>query len=121
LKAIVAAAVLAAGLMSSGAALAAANGQQVYSDNCVACHQAAGEGRPPVFPSLKGDAVVKGPKAALIATVVNGRNAMPAWGGVLNNDQVAAVLTYVRGAWGNKAPAVTTAEVAAVKAGKPVR
>jgi mono/diheme cytochrome c family protein len=79
LKGVFAAAALAAGLMISGAAAAAANGQQVYSENCVACHQATGEGRPPVFPALKGDANVTGAKAPLIATVLNGKGAMPPW------------------------------------------
>ncbi len=39
---------------------------------------------------------------------------MPAWKGTLTNDDIAAVLTYVRSSWGNKASPVTTAQVSAV-------
>jgi mono/diheme cytochrome c family protein len=39
---------------------------------------------------------------------------MPAWKGTLTNDDIANVLTYVRSSWGNKASAVTTAQVSAV-------
>jgi mono/diheme cytochrome c family protein len=39
---------------------------------------------------------------------------MPAWKGTLTNDDIANVLTYVRSAWGNKASAVTAAQVSAV-------
>ena len=40
---------------------------------------------------------------------------MPAWKGNMTPAQIADVLTYIRSAWGNKASAVTTAEVAADK------
>jgi len=107
-------------LTAAGAASAAANGQQVYANNCAACHQPTGEGRPPVFPALKGDKTAVGPKAAVLAVVLNGRGAMPAWKTALTDEEVAAVVTYVRNAWGNKAPAVTTADVTAAKSGKPL-
>jgi cytochrome c oxidase subunit 2 len=118
LRRIIAAAGLAAGLAAAGAAAAATNGQQVYAENCAVCHQATGEGRPPTFPPLKGDAVATGPKAGVLAVVLNGRKAMPPWKYELTDDEIAAVVSYVRNAWGNKASAVTPADVAAVKAGK---
>ena len=40
---------------------------------------------------------------------------MPAWQGTLSNADIAAVITYIRSSWGNKAAAVTEAQVAAVK------
>jgi mono/diheme cytochrome c family protein len=109
---------LLAGLAAGSAALAAASGQQVYADNCSVCHQPTGLGRPPVFPALKGDKLVAGPKAPLIATVLNGRGGMPAWKDQLGDADIAAALTYVRSAWGAAAPPVSAAEVAAVRAGK---
>jgi mono/diheme cytochrome c family protein len=106
---------LLAGLSLAGAAAAAANGQQVFLESCAACHQPTGVGRPPTFPALKGDKFVIGPKTPVVATVLNGRGGMPAWKSELTDDEVAAVATYIRTSWGNKAPAVTTAEAAAVR------
>lgn len=42
--------------------------------------------------------------------------AMPPWGGILSDQDIAAVATYVRGAWGNKAAPITTARVKKVRA-----
>jgi mono/diheme cytochrome c family protein len=39
---------------------------------------------------------------------------MPAWKGNLSNDDIAAVITYIRSSWGNKGSAVTAAQVGAV-------
>lgn len=78
-------------------------GEKVYTTHCVVCHQATGKGVPGAFPALDGDPVVNGPKAAQIHTVLNGKNAMPAWKSVLNDTEVAAVITYTRNSWSNKA------------------
>jgi cytochrome c oxidase subunit II len=81
----------------------AARGEKVYAANCVACHQATGQGVPGAFPSLVGTPMVLGPKAAQIEVLLNGRNAgkMPAWK-QLSDTEIAAVITYTRNAWGNK-------------------
>jgi mono/diheme cytochrome c family protein len=47
--------------------------------------------------------------------VLNGRGGMPAFRNSLSDDQLAAIITYVRSAWGNKAPPVTAATVAAAR------
>ena len=78
-------------------------GEKVYTANCAACHQASGKGVPGAFPALDGSALVLGPKAPQIDILLNGRNAMPAWKGVLSGTDIAAVLTYTRNAWSNKA------------------
>ena len=52
---------------------------------------------------------------AVITIVKHGKGAMPAWSPKLSNADIAAVLTYIRAAWGNKAPAVTAAGVGTVK------
>ena len=80
-----------------------ARGEQVYNTNCVACHQANGEGLAPVFPALKGGVITTGDIAAHIDIVLNGKagTAMAAWGGQLNDLETAAVITYERNAWGN--------------------
>lgn len=77
------------------------HGEQVYTANCVACHQADGQGMPPTFPALAGSDVATGPVAEHINTVLNGRNAMPAFGPQLSDKDIAAVVTYTRNAFGN--------------------
>ena len=78
-------------------------GAKVYGANCVACHQATGKGVPGAFPALDGDPIVNGPRAAQINILLNGKNAMPAWKGVLSDTEIAAVITYTRNTWSNKA------------------
>ncbi len=81
-----------------------ARGKQVYAINCVACHQASGKGVPPAFPALLGNSVVLGPKAAQIDVLLNGRSGttMAAFGGLLSDADIAAVITHTRNAWGNQ-------------------
>jgi cytochrome c oxidase subunit 2 len=77
-------------------------GEKIYAANCVACHQANGKGVPGAFPALDGSPVVNGPKAGQIDIILNGKNAMPAFKGVLSPTEIAAVITYTRNSWGNK-------------------
>ncbi|MBC7502721.1 MAG: cytochrome c oxidase subunit II [Herminiimonas sp.] len=92
-------------------------GDKVYAANCIACHQANGKGVPGAFPALDGSAVVMGPKPAQIDILLNGKNAMPPWKGVLSDTDIAAVITYTRNSWSNKAPEniVQPAEVLAAR------
>jgi cytochrome c oxidase subunit 2 len=78
-------------------------GEEVYKVQCVACHQTAGQGLPGVFPALKDSPVAKGDIAKHIDMVLNGKNgtAMQAFGKMLNDYEIAAVVTYERNAWGN--------------------
>ena len=96
-----------------------AHGEKVYLANCAACHQPTGAGMPPVFPALTGSPVATGPKAAHIDIVMNGGKknpAMPAWAKVLNDVDIAAVITYERNALGNKTgDAVQPAEIKALR------
>ncbi len=87
-------------------------GATVYAANCVACHQATGKGVPGAFPALDGSKVVNGPADAQIALVLNGKagTAMPAWK-QLSDADLAAVITYTRMSWGNKAGDVLPAAV----------
>lgn len=113
---------------AGGAADWAARGAQVYSTNCSACHQAAGSGLPGTFPPLAGDPVVTAEDPARhIEIVLFGANGteiggvrytspMPAWGAQLSDDDIAAVINHERSSWGNSAPLVTAADVAAIRA-----
>ena len=105
----------------------ASDGGAVYLANCASCHQANGQGVPGAFPPLAGNPAVTGNPVAVIAIVkggldgkisVNGRiysGIMPRWRGVLSDDQIAAVVTYIRGSWKNQAPPVSLADVQSVK------
>lgn len=86
-----------------------AEGERVYSTFCASCHQANGQGVPPVFPSLVGTPVVTGPKEAHIDMILNGvpGTAMQAFGRQLDAAQIAAVTHYERHAWGNDADDIT--------------
>lgn len=91
-------------------------GAAVYAANCVACHQDSGKGVPGAFPALDGSKVVNGPKGDQIAMLLNGKNAMPAWK-TLSDTEIAAVITYTRNHWSNKAGQnmVQAAEVLAAR------
>ena len=93
-------------------------GEKVYAANCVACHQATGKGMPPAFPALDGSKVVTGAKGAQVALVLNGKQgtAMASFAR-LSDSELAAVITYTRTAWGNKAGEVTPAEIKAARKG----
>lgn len=92
-------------------------GEKLYAANCVACHQATGKGVPGAFPALDGSAVVTGEKGAQIGILLNGKNAMPAWKSTLSDTEIAAVITYTRNSWSNKAAEniVQPAEVLAAR------
>ena len=92
-------------------------GEKVYAANCAVCHQANGKGVPNAFPALDGSPVVNGPKQEQINVVLNGRKAMPPWKSVLSDTDIAAVITYTRNSWSNKAKEniVQPAEVLAAR------
>lgn len=97
-------------------------GEKVYGANCVVCHQANGKGVPGAFAALDGSSVVNGPKAEQIHVLLNGKKSgkfpseMPAWK-QLSDTEIAAVITYTRNNWSNKAAEniVQPAEVAAAR------
>lgn len=102
-------------------------GAQVYMQNCFACHLPSGEGMAGVFPPLaKSDylmadrerairVVLKGMSGPVKVNGVEYNGVMPPQGGVLTEDQIADVLTYVTNSWGNSAPAFTVDEVRKTK------
>ncbi|WP_423709832.1 cytochrome c oxidase subunit II [Undibacterium sp. WLX3042] len=92
-------------------------GEKVYAANCVACHQATGKGVPGAFPALDGSLIVNGVKADQVGILLNGKNAMPSWKSTLSDTEIAAVITYTRNSWSNKAAEniVQPAEVLAAR------
>jgi len=101
-----------------------ADGQQVFSANCVACHQASGKGLPGVFPPLDGSEWVTGDARTLANIVLHGitgeidvagqtyKGAMPAFN-QLSDAELAAVLSYVRSTWSNKSASINSDLIAA--------
>ncbi|MCG6964897.1 MAG: cytochrome c oxidase subunit II [Chromatiaceae bacterium] len=94
-----------------------AKGEQVYTANCAACHLANGQGVPPAFPALAGSAIATGDLAAHIDRVLNGKagTAMAAYRSILNDADLAAVISYERNAWGNSAGVVQPAAIKAAR------
>ena len=95
--------------------VASADGAALFDQNCSACHQPTGKGIPGAFPALAGDPFVVGPAAAPASVVLNGRGGMPTFGKDLTDEQIAAILTYVRSSWGNHAVAVTPGVIQAAR------
>ena len=83
------------------------------------CHRANGEGLPVKFPALNKNPLVLGDPQPVIGVVLNGRKGnlgkMPSWKDKLNDQEIAGVVTYIRGAWDNKTPAVTPEMVQALR------
>jgi len=98
-----------------------ARGEQVYNANCAVCHQSTGLGIPGAFPAMDGSAIVNGPKLAHIDRVFNGKpgTSMQAFGKLLPDQDIAAVITYERNSWHNRVAApdniVQPAEIAALR------
>ncbi|HSC46957.1 MAG TPA: cytochrome c oxidase subunit II [Gammaproteobacteria bacterium] len=83
-------------------ATAMAKGKQVYDQNCAACHMPDGKGNAALGAKpIAGSPIANGPLAAHIERVLKGKGVMPAWGGMLNDADLAAVITYERNAFGN--------------------
>jgi mono/diheme cytochrome c family protein len=110
---------------TGGASLA--NGKAIYTQICLACHMADGGGVAHLNPPLINTSYVLGDKAALIKIVLNGFNENVEINGKtysnnmtphldLKDKQIADVLTYVRKSFGNRASAITAAEVKKVRA-----
>ena len=101
-------------------------GQEIYN-GCMQCHQGNGMGLAGQFPPLADSEYVTGDVRRLAAILINGINGemkvkgliynaqMPAWKDTYNDEEIAAVLTYIRNSFGNKAGPVSTQQVEAVR------
>lgn len=89
-------ALLAAGFSSDLYAADSIKGRQVYTANCAICHGQSGRSVLPGAPNFdRGEAVLK-PDFTLLATIRSGRNAMPAFQGILSDRDIMDVIAYVR-------------------------
>ncbi len=102
-------------------------GKKIYEAKCLACHQADGGGVPNMNAPLDGASNVVGKDIARLVRIIRyGYNERVALDGFyysnamtaspdLKDNEIADLLTYIRNSWSNKAPAVTIAQVQAVK------
>ena len=100
-----------------------AQGQKLYESHCIECHGSDGKGLPPHYPPLAGNrALTMAESVNPIRIVLNGGFApgtagnprpygMPPYSQLMNDHEVAAVVSYVRASWGNKAAPVTALQV----------
>jgi cbb3-type cytochrome c oxidase subunit III len=102
---------------SAGTAVSTAVGGAIYAKRCQTCHAANGKGGGGgTFPALAGNVRVNADDpTAMLTAIEKGKNVMPSWKGQLSPAEIAAVATYVRSAWGNKAGPVTEANVGTIK------
>ncbi len=102
-------------------------GESVYKGQCANCHSGDGRGMPPQFPSLAGNQSIQmGSAVNPIRMVLNGGYppgtagnpipyGMPPFAQLLSDDEVAAVVTYIRTSWGNRGAAVSAAQANALR------
>ena len=112
--------------------IASARGGKLYDNNCAQCHGDQGQGIANAYPALAGNRAVLMPqKANLVQIVLNGGYppatagnprpyGMPPFVLDLDDNDIAALLSYIRNAWGNQASAVSALEVNRLRAGQPV-
>jgi mono/diheme cytochrome c family protein len=88
-------------------------GAGVYATNCAGCHQDQGQGAPRVAAALAGSKIVTGRPDMPLRVLLNGKDGsigeMPPLGQSLNDEQLAQVLTYIRGSFGNSAAPISPA------------
>lgn len=99
------------------------NGAVIFNAQCAACHQTSGMGLPGAFPPLVDAKWVTGNPMIPIQILLAGlegpievkgqlyQGQMPAFGGSLNDDEIAAVVNHIRTSWGNTASEVDAGQV----------
>jgi mono/diheme cytochrome c family protein len=98
--------------LSAGYTFSEAGGEELYANVCQGCHMPDGKGATGAgtYPSLAGDKALEA-AAYPVHVVVNGLHAMPPVGVMMNDDQVAAVVNYVRTHFGNDYRDAVTADI----------
>jgi mono/diheme cytochrome c family protein len=103
--------------LSGGFKFAEQSGEELYANVCQGCHMPDGKGAigAGTYPSIAGNKALEASGYSL-HVVVNGQRAMPPFGDMMNDDQIAAVVNYVRTHFGNACKdAVTPEDVKAVR------
>ena len=103
--------------LSPGFGFVEKSGEQLFAGVCRGCHMSDGKGAAGAgtYPSLAGDRNLEA-SAYAIDVVVNGQRGMPSFGSMMSNDQVAAVVNYLRTHFDNSySDGVTADDVKAVR------
>lgn len=87
-------------------------GQEIYAANCTVCHGPQGQGS--IGPALAGNETLANTEH-VVTQILQGEKAMPAFANQLKAEQIAAVATYIRTAWGNDFGAVSAERVEEIK------
>lgn len=102
-------------------------GKKFYNDVCALCHNPDGTGKPGQGPPFVGSEMVLGSPGRMIRIPLAGLSgplqvkgqeynlSMPAMGAAMTDEQLAAVLTYIRSSWGNKASEITPEQVKGIR------
>jgi mono/diheme cytochrome c family protein/glucose/arabinose dehydrogenase len=104
--------------LTPGEVARVAAGRDIFGRICQACHQADGLGAPNIAASLVRSAYVNGTPLRLIRILLQGKEGMalmPPVGATLSDEEVAAVLSYVRREWGNTADPIDAAQVREIR------
>ena len=103
------------------------NGEDLFFEECASCHGAQGRGMGDIFPPLARSEWVTGEKEVLVGFILHGiegsidvagttyAGIMPGFAARLSDEEIAAILTYIRSSWGNSASPVTVRDVNAVR------
>jgi len=87
-------------------------GEMLYVEYCAECHQMDGTGWSTLYPRLAGNPIVTlHDPEPIIVTVAYGQGSMMAFHDRLTSQEIAAILSYIRNAWGNQAPAVSFRQI----------
>jgi mono/diheme cytochrome c family protein len=87
-------------------------GHVQYVEYCAECHQVDGMGWSSLYPRLAGNPIVTLHDAEpLIVTVTYGQGSMPAFGNRIPPENIAAILSYIRNAWGNEAAPISPRQI----------
>jgi len=90
-------------------------GEALFLANCAECHQTDGQGMANVYPALAGNETVRGSGADVALVLIIGRGEMPSFAGALSDQEMAAIINYVRNSWGNVGAPITAEAIAALQ------
>jgi mono/diheme cytochrome c family protein len=100
-------------------------GRDLYANLCAACHQLDGRGSADLAPPLVGSLLALAPADVPARVLINGKDGavglMPPLGASLSDDQIAAVLTYIRREWGQRGTPVDSNSVGGARRSSAAR
>jgi cytochrome c oxidase subunit 2 len=102
-------------MASSAQANEHTDGEKLFNQNCVECHQSTGQGIANIYPALAGSEVIKGSPIDVALVLIIGRGEMPSFAGAISDEDMAKIINYVSNAWGNKGELITAKMIELLK------